>query len=138
MSYKLLLASFKHIYILMQLWLIYLYKQLRVLRPQYSYTCIYVYVCMCGSFEPRFVSCSLWHVINLIFWLCYAIAAFIRKIITLNLLVKRLCSYICCRRWDWQRKIEGSVYSDGLVWFVGFCGISTFVGYLTPNPFLCK
>ena len=27
---------------------------------------------------------------------------------------------------------------DGLVWFVGFYGISTFVGYLTPNPFLCK
>ena len=24
----------------------------------------------------------------------------------------------------------------GLVWFVEFYGISTFVGYLTPNPFL--
>ena len=23
-------------------------------------------------------------------------------------------------------------------WFVWFYGISTFVGYLTPNPFLCK
>ena len=23
-------------------------------------------------------------------------------------------------------------------WFVGVYGISTFVGYLTPNPFLCK
>ena len=23
-------------------------------------------------------------------------------------------------------------------WFVGFYGISTFVGYLAPNPFLCK
>ena len=29
-----------------------------------------------------------------------------------------------------------TVYS--LVWFVGFNGISTFVGYLMPNPFLCK
>ena len=28
---------------------------------------------------------------------------------------------------------------SGLVgWLVGFYGISTFVGYLTPNPFLCK
>ena len=27
---------------------------------------------------------------------------------------------------------------DGLVWFVGFYGISTFVSYLTPNLFLCK
>ena len=27
---------------------------------------------------------------------------------------------------------------DVLVWFGGFYGISTFVGYLTPNPFLCK
>ena len=26
----------------------------------------------------------------------------------------------------------------GLVWFIGFYGISTFVGYLTPNPFLSK
>ena len=25
-----------------------------------------------------------------------------------------------------------------LVWFGGFYGISTLVGYLTPNPFLCK
>ena len=25
-----------------------------------------------------------------------------------------------------------------LVWFVGFYGISTFVGYLMPNPFSCK
>ena len=33
------------------------------------------------------------------------------------------------------------LYTDarfGLVWFVGFYGISTFVGYLMPNPFLCK
>ena len=26
--------------------------------------------------------------------------------------------------------------NDG--WLVGFYGISTLVGYLTPNPFLCK
>ena len=26
----------------------------------------------------------------------------------------------------------------GLVWFIGFYGKSTFVGYLMPNPFLCK
>ena len=28
--------------------------------------------------------------------------------------------------------------ANGLVSFVGFYGISTFVGYLTPNLFLCK
>ena len=28
--------------------------------------------------------------------------------------------------------------ATALVWFGGFYGISTFVGYLTPNPFLCK
>ena len=27
---------------------------------------------------------------------------------------------------------------SGFVWFVGFYGISAFVGYLTPYPFLCK
>ena len=26
----------------------------------------------------------------------------------------------------------------GLVWFVGFYGISALVSYLMPNPFLCK
>ena len=31
-------------------------------------------------------------------------------------------------KWDKER----------LVWFVGFYGISTFVGYSMPNPFLCK
>ena len=34
-----------------------------------------------------------------------------------------------------------TVFANGpedLVWFGGFYGISTFVGYLTPNPFLCK
>ena len=30
------------------------------------------------------------------------------------------------------------ISKKGLVWFVGFYDISTFVGYLTPNPFLCK
>ena len=32
-----------------------------------------------------------------------------------------------------ERKKENGLF--GLVWFYG---ISTFVGYLTPNPFLCK
>ena len=30
------------------------------------------------------------------------------------------------------------VITIGLVWFRGFYGISAFVSYLTPNPFLCK
>ena len=30
------------------------------------------------------------------------------------------------------------IYVYIYVWLVGFYGISTFVGYLTPNPFLCK
>ena len=36
----------------------------------------------------------------------------------------------------WIRMVQ----HDGLYfdWLVGFYGISTFVGYLTPNPFLCK
>ena len=34
-----------------------------------------------------------------------------------------------------KRLVQGL---DGLVWFVGFYGVSTFIGYLTPNPFLCK
>ena len=33
---------------------------------------------------------------------------------------------------------EESLNLFGLVWSVGFYGISIFVGYLTPNPFLCK
>ena len=30
------------------------------------------------------------------------------------------------------------VVGNGSFWLVGFYGISTFEGYLTPNPFLCK
>ena len=32
---------------------------------------------------------------------------------------------------------DDDIYMDGLCW-VGFYGISTIVGYLMPNPFLCK
>ena len=35
-------------------------------------------------------------------------------------------------------KCSGPLECVDLVWFVWFYGISTFVGYLTPNPFLCK
>ena len=39
----------------------------------------------------------------------------------------------------WQMSHK-CMYVSGLVWFglVRFYGISTFVGYLMPNPFLCK
>ena len=33
---------------------------------------------------------------------------------------------------------KNGIGDQGLVWFVGFYGISTFVGYLMPNPFLCE
>ena len=36
----------------------------------------------------------------------------------------------------WQLRGEYSLRS--CYWLVGFYGISTFVGYLTPNPFLCN
>ena len=32
----------------------------------------------------------------------------------------------------------GAENGPRLVWFVWLYGISTFVGYLMPNPFLCK
>ena len=35
---------------------------------------------------------------------------------------------------EWRERIR----DIHLVWFVWFYGTSTFVGYLTPNPFLCK
>ena len=37
-----------------------------------------------------------------------------------------------------QVQTESKMMAFGLVWFVEFYGISTFVGYLTSNPFLCK
>ena len=45
------------------------------------------------------------------------------------------------RKWNYYHKsvLKEDVYIwFGLVWFGGFYGISTFIGYLTPNPFLCK
>ena len=38
--------------------------------------------------------------------------------------------------WELEYLFESVI--EWLVWFGGFYGISTFVGYLTPNPFLCK
>ena len=34
--------------------------------------------------------------------------------------------------------VSSGILNACLVWFVGFYGISTFVGYLMPNPFLYK
>ena len=34
--------------------------------------------------------------------------------------------------------VYGCIHVCLFGWFVGFYGLSTFVGYLTPNPFLCK
>ena len=48
------------------------------------------------------------------------------------------CTHINKNKSGKIRRIKFSVTLIGLVWFVGFYGISTFVGYLTPNPFLCK
>ena len=43
---------------------------------------------------------------------------------------------------NWRNPRKGVVPSttpwSRFSWFVGFYGISTFVGYLMPNPFLCK
>ena len=38
----------------------------------------------------------------------------------------------------WWAKMESETSTWEMVWFVGFYGKSNFVGYLTPNPFLCK
>ena len=37
-----------------------------------------------------------------------------------------------------KKKKKERCYIICLVWLFVFYGISTFVGYLTPNPFLCK
>ena len=36
------------------------------------------------------------------------------------------------------KELNGFMYCFYFVWFVWFYGISTFVGYLTPNTSLCK
>ena len=44
----------------------------------------------------------------------------------------------------WEEAVEGKalirmvVQNQEVGWLVGFNGISTYVGYLTPNPFLWK
>ena len=37
-----------------------------------------------------------------------------------------------------QNKFIHFLPDVGVCWLVGFYGISTFGGYLTANPFLCK
>ena len=39
---------------------------------------------------------------------------------------------------DWKRPYTTLLVGWLVGWLVGFYGISTFVGYLTPNPFLYK
>ena len=51
------------------------------------------------------------------------------NIIKMSKKICRLCE---------QKAESTDHYVSGLVWFGGFYGISTFVGYLTPKPFLCK
>ena len=47
-------------------------------------------------------------------------------------------SYLSAEMQSAYSKAPADWASYGLVWFGGFYGISTFVGYLAPNPFLCK
>ena len=37
-----------------------------------------------------------------------------------------------------QQNNKKNLETEMVGWLVEFCGISTFVGYLTPYPFLCK
>ena len=40
---------------------------------------------------------------------------------------------------QWSKKLStADIVWFGLVWSFGFYDISTFEGYLMPNPFLCK
>ena len=67
--------------------------------------------------------------------------------------IESIYIYIYIYKYKWrergerERETMGETMKDiwiwidvwfGLVWFGGFYGISTFVGYLTPNPFFCK
>ena len=46
--------------------------------------------------------------------------------------IQQLCEDTGCSPEDLPEAINDRV------WFVRFYGISIFIGYLTPNPFLCK
>ena len=61
-------------------------------------------------------------------------------IITYYLLPKNTALKCCNKNMNKQLKSKYTthVYLPIFSWLVGFYGISTFVGYLTPNVFLCK
>ena len=72
---------------------------------------------------------------------------FVCDILTPHLITwLKAASYFLKNRKDIIKELEKQITyyrsmhskESGLVWFVRFYGISTFVGYLTPNPFLCK
>ena len=49
-----------------------------------------------------------------------------------------LFSFVCeCTRFNFYL-YGGPYFVFNVAWFFGLYGISTFVGYLTPNLFLCK
>ena len=71
----------------------------------------------------------LWHNNDNIFWWEY---------FTSRESTGRSRSYMNIIRMESSKQYQSALDWYGLVWLVGFYGISTFVGYLTPNPFLCK
>ena len=50
---------------------------------------------------------------------------------------KKTTKYLLCEQGKCSKSRYGN-HTVWFVWFVWFYGISTFVGYLTPNPFLSK
>ena len=49
------------------------------------------------------------------------------------------CKKVIITRQAHPRTVEfRKTWFSSYGWLVGFYGVSTFVGYLTPNPFLCK
>ena len=96
-----------------------------------------LFLCLCPNLTAWFSSRCLrpvTHLFNL------------SSLIVLSCLLITTWPLVKVRRVTWNEpKIHGICYITlcytrwfGLVWFVWFYGISTFVGYLTPNPFLCK
>ena len=89
------------------------YRNAHIFRNKYSYIHAYIYIYVC---------------------VCVCVHKYTKNI--LKPIYSHIHTHIQVHTHTYVYIIWTLIYVDG--WFDGFYGISIFVGYLTPNPFLCK
>ena len=95
-----------------------------------------------SKFSDSFLTCQFFYIPLFLLFLIKMLHTILTSWPYINFLANNLMWFIYIR-WliffcDLVNLYASVQLISMLVWFVWFYGISTMVGYLTPNPFLCK